>query len=174
MTEKNEFITLPTTFENYKWYKPILVFIIGAVVYIILSIILTLIFDVAFGEHFTTSLMDGGYEIMNGEMGQIFSDLSVIIMIPSLYIGAKIVKDRPFSSYVSSYGGWNYKLYLKALVIPAIIMIIFEGISLAFNGAEGTSHFSIGFLITCLILVPLQCIAEEYVFRGLIMQTFGS
>ena len=174
MTEKNEFITLPTTFEKYKWYKPILVFIIGAVVYIILSIILTLTFDVAFGEHFTTSLMDGGYEVMNGEMGQIFSDLSVIIMIPSLYIGAKIVKDRPFSSYVSSYGGWNYKLYLKALVIPAIIMIIFEGISLAFNGAEGTSHFSIGFLIICLILVPLQCIAEEYVFRGLIMQTFGS
>ena len=90
-------------------------------------------------------------------------------MIPSLYIGAKIVKDRPFSSYVSSHEGWNYKLYLKSLVIPTIIMIIFEGISIAFNGAEGTNHFSIGFFIICLILVPLQCIAEEYVFRGLIM-----
>lgn len=79
MTEKNEFITFPTTFENYKWYKPILVFIIGVIIYIILSVILTLIFDIVFGEHFTTSLMDGGYEIMNSEMGQIFSDLSVII-----------------------------------------------------------------------------------------------
>ena len=174
MTEKSEFITFPKTFEKYKWYKPILVFIIGVIAYLILSLLLSLIFEVAYGEHFTNFILNGGYEVMNSEIGQIFSDLGVIIMLPSLYIGAKIVKDRPFSSYASSRGGWNYKLYFKSLLIPFIIMIIFEGISVAFNGAEGTSHFSIGFFIACLILVPLQCIAEEYVFRGLIMQTFGS
>ena len=174
MTEKSDFITYPTRFEKYKWYKPILVFIIGVIGYLILSLILSLIFEAAYGEHLTNSLLNGGYEVMNSEIGQIFTDLGVIIMLPSLYIAAKIVKDRPFSSYASSRGGWNYKLYFKSLVIPFIIMIIFEGISVAFNGAEGTSHFSIGFFIACLILVPLQCIAEEYVFRGLIMQTFGS
>ena len=174
MTEKSEFITFSKTFEKYKWYKPILVFIIGVITYLILSLLLSLIFEVAYGEHLTNSILNGGYEVMNSEIGQIFTDLGVIIMLPSLYIGAKIVKDRPFSSYASSRGGWNYKLYFKSLVIPFIIMIIFEGISVAFNGAEGTSHFSIGFFIACLILVPLQCIAEEYVFRGLIMQTFGS
>ncbi|MBO6111186.1 MAG: CPBP family intramembrane metalloprotease [Methanobrevibacter sp.] len=174
MTEKSEFITFPKTFEKYKWYKPILVFIIGVITYLILSLLLSLIFEVAYGEHLTNSILNGGYEVMNSEIGQIFTDLGVIIMIPSLYIAVKIVKDRPFSSYASSRGGWNYKLYFKSLVIPFIIMIIFEGISLAFNGAEGTNHFSIGFFIVCLILVPLQCIAEEYVFRGLIMQTFGS
>ena len=174
MTEKSEFITFPKTFEKYKWYKPILVFIIGVITYLILSLLLSLIFEVAYGEHFTNFILNGGYEVMNSEIGQIFSDLSVIIMIPSLYIAVKIVKDRPFSSYASSRGGWNYKLYFKSLLIPFIIMIIFEGISVAFNGAKGTSHFSIGFFIACLILVPLQCIAEEYVFRGLIMQTFGS
>ena len=174
MTEKSEFITFSKTFEKYKWYKPILVFIIGVIGYLILSLILSLIFEAAYGEHLTNSILNGGYEVMNSEIGQIFTDLGVIIMLPSLYIGAKIVKDRPFSSYASSRGGWNYKLYFKSLLIPFIIMIIFEGISVAFNGAEGTSHFSIGFFIACLILVPLQCIAEEYVFRGLIMQTFGS
>ena len=174
MTEKLEFITFPKTFEKYKWYKPILVFIIGVITYLILSLLLSLIFEVAYGEHFTNFILNGGYEVMNSEIGQIFSDLSVIIMLPSLYIAVKIVKDRPFSSYASSRGGWNYKLYFKSLLIPFIIMIIFEGISVAFNGAEGTGHFSIGFFIACLILVPLQCIAEEYVFRGLIMQTFGS
>lgn len=174
MTEKSEFITFPKTFEKYKWYKPILVFIIGVITYLILSLLLSLIFEVAYGEHLTNSILNGGYEVMNSEIGQIFTDLGVIIMLPSLYIAVKIVKDRPFSSYASSRGGWNYKLYFKSLVIPFIIMILFEGISVAFNGAEGTSHFSIGFFIACLILVPLQCIAEEYVFRGLIMQTFGS
>lgn len=53
------------------------------------------------GEHFTVSVLNGGYEVMNSELGQIFSDLGIIIIIPSLYIASKIVKDRPFSSYVS-------------------------------------------------------------------------
>ena len=36
MSEHNtpEYITFPRTFENYRWYKPILVFIIGAIVYV--------------------------------------------------------------------------------------------------------------------------------------------
>ena len=45
MTEKNkisEFITFPTTFENYKWYKPILVFIVTAIMYLILKKVLIL------------------------------------------------------------------------------------------------------------------------------------
>ena len=135
---------------------------------------LTAVFEVAYGEHFTVSVLNGGYEVMNSELGQIFSDLGIIIIIPSLYIASKIVKDRPFSSYVSSRGGWNYRLYFKAMVIPLIIYIIFEVISFVFSGADGKNHFSIGFFIACLILVPLQCIAEEYLYRGLIMQTFGS
>ena len=174
MTEKLGFVTFPTTFENYKWYKPILVFIIGVIIYNILNLIISIPFDIVYGEQFITSIMNGGYEASNNAIGEIYSDLIVIVMIPSLYIASKIVKDRPFSSYVSSRGGWNYKLYLKALVIPFVIMIIFEGIDIAFNGSEGSNHFSIGYFIICLILVPLQCIAEEYVFRGLIMQTFGS
>jgi len=95
-------------------------------------------------------------------------------MIPSVYIATKIVKDRPFSSYASSRGGWNFKLYFKAFIIPFILFLVFELVETAITGQTGTYHFSITFLIISLILVPLQCIAEEYVYRGLIMQTFGS
>ena len=38
--EISEYITFPRTFEKYRWYKPILVFIIGAIIYLILSLIL--------------------------------------------------------------------------------------------------------------------------------------
>ena len=120
------------------------------------------------------SLGTKGYEAMNTEIGQILVDLTVIAFIPSLYIASKIVKDRPFSSYSSSRGGWNYKLYFKALIIPLILCLIVNGITVLINGPQGTYHFSLLFLFMCVILVPLQCIAEEYVFRGLLMQTFGS
>lgn len=175
MNEKiQEFITLPKTFENYKWYKPILVLIATTVIYLILLAILTFIFGAFYGDNVIMAIMNGGYEVLNTEMGQIYTDLAVIIFIPSLYLGTKIIKDRPFSSYTSSRGEWNLKLYLKALIIPFILFMIAGAIEAAIKGPEGTYHFSILFLIITLIFVPLQCIAEEYIFRGLVMQTFGS
>ena len=171
-----DFITYPKTFENFKWYKPILIFIIGFIATIIFSIILVIAFESIYSVNLIESIILGGYESMNSPVGQVISDLSVIIMIPSLYVGAKIVNDRPFSSYISSRGGWNFKLYLKALIIPFIIMVIFLIAQIAVNGTDSNAayHFSVLFLITCIILVPLQCITEELVFRGFLMQTFGA
>ena len=176
MAENNnitEFISFPKTFEKYRWYKPILVFIIGLIIMLILQGIILIVFSAIYGENII-ELFTSGYEVLNTEWGEIVSDLSVIIMIPALYIATKIVRDRPFSSYASSRGGFNFKLYLKALIIPFIALVILQCLDISINGPEGTYHFSILFLITSLILVPLQCIAEEYVYRGLIMQTFGS
>ena len=177
MTENNkitEFITFPKTFEKYRWYKPILVFIIGLILMLIFQLILLVVFGAIYGESAMDIITGGGYEVLNTNLGEIFTDLSVIVMIPALYIATKIVRDRPFSSYASSRGGWNFKLYLKALIIPFIALMVFQGIDVVINGADGTYHFSILFLIASLILVPLQCTAEEFVYRGLIMQTFGS
>ena len=42
-----EYITFPRTFEKYRWYKPILVFIIGTIVYIILQALILVIFGQA-------------------------------------------------------------------------------------------------------------------------------
>ena len=102
MTENNnnsEYITFPRSFEKYKWYKPILVFILTLIIFLVLSIVLTLVFKTIYGDDLISKLMTGGYEILDTEMGQIFTDLGVIILIPSLYLSTKIVKDRPFSSY---------------------------------------------------------------------------
>lgn len=177
MTENNkipDFLTFPKTFENYKWYKPILVFIITAAIFAILNIVVFKIFHQYFGTDVMAGIIRGGYEVLDTEIGLIFSDLLIILFIPSLYIASRIVRDRPFSSYGSSRGGWNFKLYLKALIIPLILFIVFMSIDTIIQGPDGTYHFSIAFLIITLITVPLQCIAEEYAFRGLVLQTFGS
>lgn len=177
MTENNkisDYITFPKTFENYKWYKPILVFIVALIMFLVFSLVVALVFYLAFGKDFFMSLASGGYEVLNTVWGQIFTDLGVIIIIPSLYIASKIVKDRPFSSYSSSRGGWNFKLYLKALIIPLVLLVIAQTLDFFISGPKGTNHFSVLFLIITLIMVPLQCIAEEYAFRGLFMQSLGS
>lgn len=170
----SDYITFPKTFEKYRWYKPILVLAIGLIVYLALMLILMGIFSQLLGENLMDSLLSGGYEVLNNDLGLIFNDLTVVLMIPSLYIATKIVKDRPFSSYSSSRGGWNHKLFLKAFIIPFIGFLVSQIIQSAITRTNGIYHFSITFLIISIIFVPLQCIAEEYAYRGLLMQTFGS
>ena len=174
--DKSDFITYPKTFESYRWYKPIFVFIIAFILYVIFSVILDIVFGGVFGEQLIESIASGGYETMNTPLGEIYTDFGVILMIPALYIASKIVRDRPFSSYASSRGGWNYKLYFKAFIIPFIMIVIYFAISILIEGADpdGVYHFSVPYLILIIIFIPLQCIAEEFAFRGFFMQTFGS
>ncbi|MBR3156679.1 MAG: hypothetical protein IKF13_07675, partial [Methanobrevibacter sp.] len=81
-----EYITFPRTFEKYRWYKPILVFIIGSIVYAVLQVLLLMIFNIAYDTNTITQLITGGYEALNSEVGSYIGYLSVAIFIPSLYI----------------------------------------------------------------------------------------
>ena len=169
-----EYITFPRTFEKYRWYKPILVFIITTIVYVILQALIFVIFGQAYGFDNIFTLATQGYESLNSEVGSYIGYLSVAIFIPSLYIASLIVRDRPFSSYSSSRGGWNWKLFFKSLSIPLAVYIIYEIITALIYGQKGPNTLTLTFFIICMIIVPLQCIGEEYIMRGLVMQTFGS
>ena len=176
MSENNfpDYITFPRTFEKYRWYKPILVLIIGTIVFLALQALLLVIFSAAYGSDSINALLLQGYESLNSEVGSYIGYLSVAIFLPSLYIATKIVRDRPFSSYSSSRGGWNWKLFFKSLTIPLAVYLIFEIMNTLIHGQKGSNTLTITFFIICLIIVPLQCIGEEYIMRGLVMQTFGS
>ena len=138
----------------------------------VVGVLMSLATSLVFGLDFLKFVFGGGIDGLNSAMPIIFSDLFIFMFVPGLYLASKIVNDRPFSSYASSRGGWNFKLYLKALIIPVILFVIFQYIDLTINGANaGTSQVSILFLIVLFISVPLQSIAEEFMFRGILMQT---
>ena len=166
-----DYVTFPRTFENYAWYKPIIVFIMVPIMMVIIEGVVMLGIASVFGLDAIRSLSGAG---LNSALPIIITDLIIFMFVPALYVASKIVKDRPFSSYSSSRGGWNFKLYFKALIIPLILYIIFQFIEITVNGAKGTYQFSILFLIVIFITVPLRSIAEEFMFRGLLMQTLGS
>jgi hypothetical protein len=170
----SDYVTFPRTFESYSWYKPILVFAVGFIIMFILGALTIGAFYLIGEFDVVVSIFHGGYEALDSPLTILFSDLLIIMFIPSLYLASRVVGDRPFSSYSSSRGGWNFRLYFKALAIPLILYIIYMGAETAITGPEGTPHLSIAFLVVILISVPLQCIAEEYIFRGLTMQTLGS
>lgn len=98
----------------------------------------------------------------------------IIIYIPSIYTGAKIVRDRPFSSYLSSRGGWSWEIFIKSFVISLFVVLIFTAYDFAFTGSSFNSGLPIYIIILTILIAPFQCFAEELLFRGFLMQTVGS
>ncbi|WP_461462848.1 lysostaphin resistance A-like protein [Methanobrevibacter sp.] len=179
MSENNnipDYVTFGKTFEKYKWYKPILVFIIGLIIYTLLQFVVIIFIGAIYGTNTLNMVLSGGYDTIDAsDAGFYISYLSIILFAPAIYISSRIVKDRPFSSYSSSRGGWDWKLYFKCLIIPFIIYLIFTIVeNIIFGGKSGHSNVTLTVLILALIFIPLQCIAEEHFFRGLVMQTLGS
>lgn len=176
MSETNikDYITIGREFENYKWHKPLVTIILSAVIFFILTFVLGAIFQLAFGD-ISAGLSDS-YESLN-TLGpaSLFSYMILVITIPAIYLASMIVKDRPFSSYASSLGGWRWKLYFKCMAVPLVIYVLFNiASSLTDSSTINIQQISPLMFIAFAITIPLQCIAEEYLFRGLIMQSFGS
>ena len=117
----------------------------------------------------------GGYESFNTlNFVVIAMLLSIALSLPALYIATKILKYRPLSSFSSSRGGWNWKLFFKCLTVPLAVYIVYYLILLLMFPLKGIKPVEILPFVLLIIVVPLQCLAEEYIFRGLLMQTFGS
>ncbi len=175
-TKFSDYITYPRTFDKYKWYRPLLTIIIAAILYFVFQILIAMIFSVIYGGSVVNSVLSGGYETLDTSDASIYiSYLSIFVFVPAIYIANRLVGKRPFSSIGSSRGGWNWNIYLKCLSIPLIIYVVFNGISLAFgHESPGHSNVSVIAMIIALVLIPAQCIAEEYVFRGVLMQSVGA
>ncbi len=170
----DNYVTFPRKFESYRVYKPIIEFLLAVFFYLVAATLLVVISSV-YGD---TSFSDigGGYDNMDAftVSGAIVSLGGIAIMIPILMLVLKITKSRPFSSLSSSRGGWNGEILKKCLPIAFIVNGVPNIIATLVDGYHGEVKFTVVGFIVCMILVPLQCIAEEYFFRGFVMQTLGS
>lgn len=159
-SEDKEFTTFPTFLETYAWYKPILILIIAAIVSLAIS--------------FAVLSIIKANPRSGGIMGLIFTAITVIAMIPGIYIGNKLLYKIPFSTQVAPVRKWNWGIYIKAFVIALIVYLIIMSINISASGAKISNNLPIALLLLCLILPIFQGFAEEYLCRGLLMQTFGS
>ncbi len=104
----------------------------------------------------------------------------LILMIPALLLASRMVEGRGVG-LLSSVAwrlrwGWLARMLLLALVVFAG----YFAVSFAFAAATGQSiefradHPAIPLMLgLVIVLIPLQAAAEEYVFRGYLMQLIG-
>ena len=170
--DKRDFGTYPRRFSTYRWYKPLLVGI--------LIIVFMIVFDAAINSLtkmlFSVNITSTGYDDLDffTAAGAFKNGARGADVIPAVILAALIVRDRPVSSYFSSMGGWRWKVFLKTFAAGLILFGIPNILRYLLPGRTGDVRFTAGGLILMALLMPLQGIAEELLFRGYVMQTTGS
>ena len=184
MSENTEYgyIKFTRAFVSFRWYKPLLVMLLTAIfsfIFIAIISVISFIWNGTDNAEAFIAMFDGSYENMDAFSGPgaLLNLGSWGVVIPALFLAVLIVRDRPFSSYSSSRGGWNPGLFIKCLLLAAAAYGVSFGINVLADPGSFHSEkilFDVPGFITLSIVLPFQCIAEEYIFRGLLMQTFGA
>ncbi|PZE56249.1 hypothetical protein DEJ24_13375 [Curtobacterium sp. MCPF17_001] len=115
--------------------------------------------------------------------------VSLVVLLPAVMLSAKIAGLGPYGllSSVRTRIRWGWLGWcLLPLLALAIVMFAVQGLGyLAFDGGLHWNTAELGqstvtlqtltlTILLVVLLVPFQAAAEEYVFRGFLMQTIGS
>ena len=138
-----EYTTFPRVFVTYAWFKPLLVALLTAVFTLIISGITLLIGLLWLGDPaLMGKAMSNSSPYYYSGPGLLVAVGGVAGMLPALALAERIVRGRPFSSYSSSRGGWNWAAYVKSLVL-AVVVFGAAAVAMAFGmpdaGADGIS-----------------------------------
>ncbi|MHA6669463.1 lysostaphin resistance A-like protein [Homoserinimonas sp. A447] len=172
---------------KYRWWKPIVTGLIALAFFIVLTVIvtvplvvLTVIDPNGFGAAFGPLIYEG---VIDSTVPAVlaFSLVAIAIMLPAIWLARLIMGPRPVGLLSSVAGRLRWRWMLR-LVIPALVafgasFVLYLLVLPPIMG-EPVLEIVVGpnlwlMLAIIVLLVPLQATAEEYVFRGYLMQTIG-
>ena len=118
-------------------------------------------------------------------IGMFFLLFSISLSIPVMMLGSWLVSGvRPgFLASVAGRIRWRWLLAMFGVSIAVLVLAVLLGLVLPTSAGETDTgggglndidSTAIWFLVFVILLVPFQAAAEEYVFRGLLTQGFGS
>ena len=172
---EHEYPTYPRRFLSYRWFKPLLAGLLFAVLYLGSTVAIVLLGALNQGGLESVMKIAGSYDTMDVSSGPgILLNLgSLAVAIPLLALTALIVRDRPFSSYSSARGGWDWSVFGRMMLLALLVCGVPNLVWILLDHGPLNNQFTIATFLLLTVMGPLQCIAEEYMFRGLLMQTFG-
>ncbi|MCT9932590.1 CPBP family glutamic-type intramembrane protease [Planotetraspora sp. A-T 1434] len=166
----------------HRWWRPIVGslaivagFIVVSLAMVLAASVLSVIVHLSLARDgtrfFTDPLLDLGFQLG-----------LLALAIPLVYGAAWVIQRRPPGT-LSSVAfrlrwGWLATCVLVALVAVALAQVA-ETVTLVLTGADpgygwaGWDRF-LPAIVVILLLVPFQAAAEEYIFRGWILQAFGA
>ena len=166
---------------SYEWWRSMLGVVFGLSLYLLMTAVVT---QVVVGISWGIAGAPGAFEDFSRRAmafevpaGMLAANLGIATLIPICWVLMAIVHQvRPrWLSSVQPRMRWKY-----LLISAAVALVVLNGVTLlplVFGGSEVTVSPQPGlwgFLIVIVLTSPLQAAAEEYFFRGYLMQALGS
>lgn len=180
---------------TYRWWRPLVAIVMAVVFFIAVSIVLAIpLFIVLFAtgaiDLTNPSLQEDLPALISPDMARpwtlVFGLGSIILVLPLVPLALRIAGIRPVGVRVNILHSVLFRLrwrWLAVALIPAIVVwiVTFAGsIGLALAFGEELLPFSTDVptyfvsLLIVLLLVPVQAATEEYLYRGVLLQSVGA
>lgn len=196
-TEPLEYHRLLRGVQGYKWWKPLIMVLIAAVFYGVLTVILSLVLApiiMVFDPSYVDDFLNGSAEIIDTQrpMSMVLSLASITLFIPAVILAMLVMGMRPSGRIwsVATRIRWGMLARFTGIAVLAVVVMNVVGIGLELllslfepvSAVEPVTAVADGFdanaallsLLFIVLLVPFQATAEEVLFRGLFMQTLGA
>lgn len=173
---------------QYRWWRPLAVGSTALGFYLILLVVLVVAMVIMVAVNPTlwadTDMVTSETVNMTDPSEFILTMLSLIILIPACFTGYLLLGPKPVGLLLSVTGKLRFKWLGVCTLAALIVYVIYFGLSFALEAlgivaptevpAESIPASPLLMILLVLLLVPFQAAAEEYLFRGLLMQTIGS
>ncbi|HWS38791.1 MAG TPA: type II CAAX endopeptidase family protein [Actinoplanes sp.] len=153
--------------DRHRWWRPLA----GSLV-------------ILFGLPLTLTGLFGAAHAVAGPIELRFDDsitgfavtmVTLAMLTPLSMLAAWWVQRRPPGTLSSVAGRLRKNRLLGYLLLAASVVGLATGVQLWLSGeSPELASTEIGFLVVLVLLVPLQAAGEEYLFRGWMLQAFGS
>lgn len=180
--------------RRYRWWKPLLAVVLGAIYYFTLSVVFTIPFIPYLLSSGALSLADPALDASNLVDTQrpvliLMSIGSVALMLPAALLAMLSVGLTPAGRLWSVALRIRWRWILRSLLPALVALMVMNALGIALDLATGsgsdlagTAASRPGFdpqaalwsFVFVVLLVPLQATAEELVYRGMFMQTLGA
>lgn len=177
---------LGRTSPNYRWWKPLLVGLLGTMFYLVALVLLFLgavlagFAIPAWGRGLDAFFNSGAAFDLGDPVTLAVVLLSLIPLLPALLLATRIVGAQRVGLLSSVAGRLRWRWMLRCASVAAAVYLVGYLVIFAVSALAGESVTpDLGrpelpvLLILTVLLVPLQSAAEEYVFRGYLTQTIG-
>ncbi|MGM1016978.1 MAG: CPBP family intramembrane glutamic endopeptidase [Actinomycetota bacterium] len=171
---------------RYRWWRMLLTGLLGFAMYVamLLLIVVPVGIIAAIDPVVQTAVNDLFFTMDYFDLDRPWLFLALVIplilMIPALLLASRIVEGRGVGLLSSVVGrlrmGWLWRTLVLALAVFAVYFAVVFGFA-ALSGehlAPSFDHPGLWLMVALVVLlIPLQAAAEEYVFRGYLMQLIG-
>ncbi|MDD7961916.1 CPBP family intramembrane glutamic endopeptidase [Microbacterium thalli] len=172
--------------RRHGWWTPLAVGALGLVIYILALLLLALVGVAAAlsnpdaARALEAVLADGGALDVTSPLSLVVGLGTVALMLPAYLLASLVVNGRRLGFASAVYGRlrWRWMLVCGGLAIATAVVVTLVTALLPADASAATLEAPAGAtlwlsLLAVVLLVPVQATAEEYVFRGYLMQAIG-